>query len=241
MRERDVLDYLRNNPKFFRRHQSELSRLLRLAERDVVDLTGRQLVALRDENTLMRNQLRDWYNNAADNEGIIDFLHKLAIGLVRNNGKTGNAEKVLKREVKTAFELDLCKLVDLTSAKAPKLTDNELSRIYSCNDVLRTTVPLTSLRHLVPKNYEWKAFLFIPVWMKDKLQAIIVCASHRSREFPHDASADYAIRMAELVGMALSNEPKEKKVVKVAKVAKATKTARSTSKVKNKGKGKAKK
>lgn len=205
MREKDVLEYLRNSPHFFRRHSQELSRRLRLAERDVVDLTGKQLVALRDENTAIRAQLSSWYTNAADNEAILEFLHRLAVGLLKGNAKTGNAGKVLGKEMDGILEIELCKLCDLKAKNAPKLTERDQQRLENCDGVLRTSAPLKSLEKLVGKG-QWQAFLYVPVVVKNKLRAVVICATETAREFPREADADYALRMADLLAAALGNE-----------------------------------
>lgn len=207
MRERDVLDYLRDNPHFFRRHQLELSRRLRLAERDVVDLTGRQLVVLRDENSVMRNQLQAWYTNAADNEGVIEFLHHLALALLKVTNQAGQTSRVLNRATRSLLEIDLCKLCDLRAKTAPELSKRDRQRLEECMGVLRTTTPLPSLQQYTARG-EWQAFLYVPVWAGRSLRAVIVCAAEAAREFPRDAQPDYAIRLAELIGAALAREPK---------------------------------
>lgn len=204
MREKDVLGYLRDNPRFFRRHLSELTRMLRLSERDVVDLTGRQLVTLRDENTRMRRQLHSWYKNAANNEAIVHFLHRLAIHLVKDKLKPGRTAKLVSRELRNVLKIELCKLCDL--ADAHLLSTGERQRLDASNGALRTTLPLAGLKNLTARGGDWVAYLYVPVYRGRKLRAVIVCATRTARDFPHAAATDYAISMAELVGAALERE-----------------------------------
>ena len=146
MRARTVLQYLRDNPKFLRTHQSELTRMLRLAERDVVDLTGKQLVVLRDENTILRRQLGVWYQNAADNEQIMFFLHRLAVKLAGQPLSAGSTAKHLAALLKKHLQIPLCRLVPLTGDDRVELSSNDRRRLVDCAGALRSITPLASFR-----------------------------------------------------------------------------------------------
>ncbi|MBF2735507.1 MAG: DUF484 family protein [Betaproteobacteria bacterium AqS2] len=204
MREKLILQFLRDNPRFLRRHQSELTRMLRLAERDVVDLTGRQLVILREENNNLRKQLQEWYQAAADNEALIEFLHRYALELLAAPTKKGEAAKRLSRLIGRELEIKLCKIVDLKRDKV-KLLPQDLRRFGAGGGVVRTDRPLKSFAGLV-KADAWAAFLNIPVYRKRSLRAVVVCGSKRAKDFPRQAESDYALRLAELVGAALERE-----------------------------------
>ena len=200
MRETTILKYLRENPRFMRKHQAELTRMLRLAERDVVDLTGMQLVALRDENTKMRRQLHKWYAAAAANEQIIEFLHRLAIRLVAGDAKA-NPERLLAREMDKRLGIKLCKLVDLKKS-GHKVSLADKRRLESSPGALRTAEPLPSFAKLVRRDH-WEAILHIPVYLGTSLRAVVICGTQDAQDFPRDASSDYAVRLAELLAVCL--------------------------------------
>ena len=204
MREKAVLRYLRDNPRFLRRNQSELTRMLRLAERDIVDLTGKQLETLREENTKMRKQLLAWYKAAAENEDIIEFLHRYSTRLVRGDGKRGEAAKELRLEAKRSLGIGLCRLVDLDAGEA-ELSDADGRRLGDSLGALRTDAPLPSLKKVVPKA-SWKSFLSIPVYKGKRIRAVVVLGSAQTGHFPRDAHTDYAVRLAETVSAALDRE-----------------------------------
>ena len=205
MKEKTVLQFLRDNPQFLRRNQSEITRMLRLAERDIVDLTGKQLVTLRDENTKLRKQLHNWYQAAADNEGIIEFLHRYAIKILTSKRTNGQASKQLSQLIDKELGIKLCKIVDLKKAKI-KLTPNDQRRLEETVGVVRTELPLPSFKKLIKKDEQWSAYLYIPVFIKNKLRAVIICGTQNPKDFPRSAESDYAVRLAEIVAAAISIE-----------------------------------
>ena len=174
--------------------------MLRLAERDVVDLTGMQLVALRDENTKLRRQLHEWYEAAANNEQIIEFLHRLAIGMITSEAGKDPA-KLLAREMDKRLGIKLCRLVDLSKSKTT-ISEADKRRLDSCPGALRTTDPLQSFSTLVKRGH-WDAILHIPVYTGKQLRAVVICGTKNAKEFPRQAYADYAVRMAELLAAVL--------------------------------------
>ena len=204
MREKAVLQYLRDNPRFLRRNQSELTRMLRLAERDVIDLTGKRLVSLRDEYELLLRQLQDWYGNSAENERILEFLHRLALRLVSSTPKKGETERILRLEARKTLGIKLCKLVDL-ERDGVALTRGDRKQLTDSLGLVRTDKTLPSLSGKVTGK-GWKAFLNIPVFQGNRLRAVVVLATDNSKDFPRKAQSDYAQRLAELVASAMAKE-----------------------------------
>ena len=168
----------------------------------MVDLTGRQLVILREENNKMRRQLQEWYQAAADNESLIEFLHRYALALLAAPAKKGEAARRLSRLIGKELDIKLCRIVDLKHDKV-KMLPQDLRRFGG--GVLRTERPLKSFATLF-KAGSWSAFLNIPIYHKRSLRAVIVCGSKESKDFPRRAESDYALRLAELVGIALERE-----------------------------------
>ncbi len=205
MRAKTILQYLRDNPRFLRTNQSELTRLLRLAERDIVDLTGKQLVSLRDENTVLRRQLGIWYQNAADNELIMFFLHRYAVKLAGSKLTKGGTAKLLGAQMKKILEIPFTRIVPITGPDKIELSNADRRLLTGCEGALRTTLPLESFSSKVG-SVKWKVWLYVPMERRRRLFACIVCASNDSKQFPRAAHADYALRMAELTGQALDRE-----------------------------------
>lgn len=205
MRDKLVMQFLRDNPKFLRRHQSELTRLLRLAERDVIDYTGKQIVSLREENDILRKQTRDWFDAAASNEDLIEFLHRYALGLLTNRDrKKGKAAQLLGRLISRELGIKLCRVIDLKHGKV-KLLAADKRRFERAASTVRTEKPLPSFAALFRKN-AWSVFLNIPVYSGRTLRAVIVLGSKQSKDFPRNANSDYVLRLAELVCIALEQE-----------------------------------
>ena len=194
---------MRDNPRFMRRNQSELTRMLRLAERDVIDLTGRQLAKLRDDNQLMITQLRDWYGNAADNERTLTFLHQLSLKLLSASPKKGQTARILATEAKKTLGSKFCKLFE-TKKSDVKISAADKKRLDESLGVVRTERPMKSLVPVLG-NKKWKAYLNIPVYNRT-LRAVIVLATDRARDFPRSARSDYAQRMAEIIAVSLQRE-----------------------------------
>ena len=204
MREKSVLQYLRDNPRFLRRHQSELTRLLRLAERDVVDLAGHQLTTLRDENTNLRSQLQAWYQAAANNEAIINFLHRYALRMIVSDRKTGRSARQLILEINKSLDIKLCKVIMLNDTQA-QLQPKDRKRLEECLGLVRTDRPLDSFKDLIARGH-WSAFLTVPVFKGKQMRAVIICGTRNAKDFPRSAHSDYAIRMGELLAAALDAE-----------------------------------
>lgn len=204
MREKAVLGYLRDNPAFLRRNQAELKRMLRLAERDIIDLAGQQLATMRDTNEMLLKQLGEWYGNASENERTLEFLHRLTTSLLAAKGSRGETMKILKKEVKGSLGVRHCRVVDLADGKA-KLEREDRKRLEDDIGAVRTDKPLKS----VAKHYRgdrWRAFLNVPVFSGKKVRALIVFATDRPADFPRNAQDDYARRLSEVVSASLARE-----------------------------------
>lgn len=175
--------------------------MLRLAERNIVDLTGRQLATLREENTLLRNNLARWYGHAAENDGMILCLHTVALQIIAGGSKltVAKIEKLVAKSLKTHADIPMCKIVVADSKL--KLHDRPGGALAG-RTVLRKTKLLPEMPAKLARG-KWKTFLHVPIRRRKSLAAVLVCASPNARAFPVDADTDYVTRLAELIAQAL--------------------------------------
>ena len=201
MRFERVIKFLRENPRFLRRYQSEIARMLRLAERDVVDLTGRQLVALREENTIMREQLMRWYSNAAESESMLMCLQHIAEALIANQRELSLAqiERVVAKHLKADVGVPLCRLVKIDR---PLKIAAEERALLSEGEVFRARTVLAGVDISLPRG-DWRSFLHIPIRRRRRLRALLLCAAREQNAFPESAHADHVLRLANLIAVVL--------------------------------------
>ena len=178
--------------------------MLRLAERDIVDLTGRQLVALREENDALRKQLGEWYENAAVNDMIGSALHALVLRLLRGRGRklsVAGIERMFKEEF-TAVDLEVRK-VRLFSARQLGLAAAAARQAIAAGVVV-SRKPADAIAALLPGE-RFNSYLHIPLLGgRGQLLGIAVLASDNVKAFPAEAYDDYAVRLGEVLAAALA-------------------------------------
>lgn len=83
--EADIADYLQNDPEFFERHATLLTKLKLPHSRGnaTVSLVERQVSALRDKNQSLESRLRELIDVARSNDVLAAKIHRLACRLVR--------------------------------------------------------------------------------------------------------------------------------------------------------------
>ena len=200
-----LLKILRDRPGFLRRHQAEIARMLRLAERDIVDLTGRQVVTLREENDALRKRLGEWYENAAVNDMIGSALHSLVIRILRSRGRKitrAGLERMFREEFTRgdleigAARLFVSKQLDLSAADARKTVDS---------GIVLSKKPAAAIAGLL-KGERFSSYLHIPlIGSRDRLIGMAVVASSNPQAFPSEAYDDYALRLGEVLAAALAD------------------------------------
>lgn len=197
MRSNLAIKYLRENPTFLRRHRVELTRLMRLAERDIIDMTGRQLVTLRDENTVLHKQLAAWYTNASENEVLSLILHQLTLKFLGGIGKltVAKIEKILDSELAGQFNIDKCRLFEAKSLGIP----DPKKKLLTNRKVFREQRPWPKLVEALGKN-RWRSHLCVPVFAGKRLSVVLIICSKVSQAFPADAHDDYVGRLGDLIG-----------------------------------------
>lgn len=199
-----LLKMLRDRPGFMRRHQAEIARMLRLAERDIVDLTGRQLAVLREENDILRKQLSEWYENAAVNDMIGAAIHALVLRILRSrDGKLSVAaiDRMFKEEF-TSLDLQIRK-ARLFSVDQLDLSDGQARKLASAG-VVAGKKPAAEVAQLL-KGRQYAAYLHIPLLgARSRLAGIAVVASDNAKAFPAGAYDDYALRLGEVLAAALA-------------------------------------
>ncbi len=176
--------------------------MLRLAERDVVDLTGRQLLGLREENDLLRKQLGEWYANAAANEALGLMLHRLAVRIAGSRRQLGFAglERALKAEAGAAgLGLGLCRVL----ARADMAVARGQGRALLKRQVVRSARPLPEAAAKLGRR-RWRAYLHVPLGSGGQLKGMVVFASDDAKAFPPEAHNDYVLRLAELLAAAIT-------------------------------------
>lgn len=83
--DKDIADYLQNDPEFFERHAALLTKLKLPHSRGnaTVSLVERQVSALRDKNQALESRLRELIDVARGNDVLAAKIHRLACRLVR--------------------------------------------------------------------------------------------------------------------------------------------------------------
>lgn len=102
--EEAVLRYLEDHPDFFQRHSEVLTKLaLRHDVGGATSLIERQVRALREENEVLRDQLRDLVAIARENDILSTRLHRFALAMADSaslDDVFDNAYEMLRREFK---------------------------------------------------------------------------------------------------------------------------------------------
>jgi uncharacterized protein len=83
--EEAIADYLQDNPDFFERHSTLLTKLKLPHSRgaSTVSLIERQVLALRDKNQALETRLRELIDVARGNDVLAGKIHRLACRLIR--------------------------------------------------------------------------------------------------------------------------------------------------------------
>jgi uncharacterized protein YigA (DUF484 family) len=86
--ESTIADYLQDNPDFFERHATLLTKLQLPHNRgsSAISLVERQVAALRDKNEKLEAHLRELIEVARGNDALAAKIHRLACRLVRAEG-----------------------------------------------------------------------------------------------------------------------------------------------------------
>jgi uncharacterized protein len=85
--ERQVMEYLKNHPEFFRLHPLLLAELnIPHPSGSAVSLVERQIRVLRDKNQLYEARLRELVDAARDNQRLTNSLQRLAVNLLLAEG-----------------------------------------------------------------------------------------------------------------------------------------------------------
>lgn len=83
-----VVDYLTQNPDFFERHASLLTKLRLPHDRGpaTVSLVERQVQVLREKNELLEGKVREFVEVARSNDALTQKINRLAVRLIRAHG-----------------------------------------------------------------------------------------------------------------------------------------------------------
>ncbi len=83
LKEQDVVDYLKNNPDFFSKHEDLIEQLeIPHSCGGAISLIERQIEVLKDKNRAYRQKLKEIVEIARENDNLNDKLHRLTLELI---------------------------------------------------------------------------------------------------------------------------------------------------------------
>tara|TARA_B100000686_G_C16705741_1_gene926162 strand:- start:133 stop:810 length:678 start_codon:yes stop_codon:yes gene_type:complete len=107
LEDKDILNYLRLDPNFFRRNPQILSELnLPHESGAAISLVERQIAILRERNLTMRRRMNQLVSAAKENEALFDKTKTLTLELLQAEGLHGLNE-ILATYVLADFQADL--------------------------------------------------------------------------------------------------------------------------------------
>lgn len=132
--EEAVSRYLEDHPDFIQRHPEVLTKIaLRHDSGGATSLIERQVRALRGENEVLRNQLRDLVAIARENDVLSARLHRFALAMADSaslDDVFDNAYEMLRREFKIDAVAILCRGEGNTAFARPEFVGDD-SRLAS--------------------------------------------------------------------------------------------------------------
>ncbi len=203
----DLLRKLRENPESIpigERH--ELRRLLELADADVHDLVGRNLDEARVENRRIRRQVSGLYSVAEENVPLTEFLHVLALGLMKASSLADMA-RVARRRVR---EFGIAEDFVLVSGQGVgKLASSTRlwKRLKGERCVVGGRVPMEFKPCLGRGASDVRSHVMVAIGPKARIDAFACFSSCEEKRFAVEGDFDFIRKFSELVAVRLALLP----------------------------------
>ncbi len=216
--EEDIAGYLHSHPNFFERH-SKLLMGLQLAHRPgsvAISLVERQVAMLRERNSELERQLKDFVAVAKDNHALVEKIHQLAITFMEPLGGQERME-ILETSLREDFLAERAVLILFASPQDAALADNGFVKVVDRLDAglkpfasfLKAGRPRCGLLRGRQKTFafaenapEISSAALIPLGEAAEL-GFIVIGSRDPDYFHPGKSMDFLSRLGELVSVAL--------------------------------------
>ena len=128
--EQSVVDYLEQNPDFFRQHEDLLLKLnIEHATGDAASILQFQINRLRSQNSELHQKLKELINVARENDRLNERMHHLTLSLF-DTGSADETIQLLEKQFTRDFHAQWVKvyIFKSDSTQAISLTDNVIER-----------------------------------------------------------------------------------------------------------------
>ena len=219
--EDEIAGYLHRHPDFFERHSDLLMRLKLIHQPGsaAVSLVERQVAILRQRNSELERQLKDFVAVAKDNHALVEKIHQLAVTLMEPRSGAERVE-ILETSLREDFLAERVVLVLFSSPLDAPLSDGGFVKIVDRNDAglkpftsfLKSGQPRCGLLRGRQKAFafedskaEINSAAFIPLGENVELGFLII--GSQDPDYFHPGKAmDFLSRLGELVTVVLMGE-----------------------------------
>ena len=219
--EDEIAGYLHRHPNFFERHSDLLMRLKLIHQPGsaAVSLVERQVAILRQRNSELERQLKDFVAVAKDNHALVEKIHQLAVTLMEPRSGAERVE-ILETSLREDFLAERVVLVLFSSPLDAPLSDGGFVKIVDRNDAglkpftsfLKSGQPRCGLLRGRQKTFafagskaEINSAAFIPLGENVELGFLII--GSQDPDYFHPGKAmDFLSRLGELVTVVLMGE-----------------------------------
>ena len=219
--EDEIAGYLHRHLNFFERHSDLLMRLKLIHQPGsaAVSLVERQVAILRQRNSELERQLKDFVAVAKDNHALVEKIHQLAVTLMEPRSGAERVE-ILETSLREDFLAERVVLVLFSSPLDAPLSDGGFVKIVDRNDAglkpftsfLKSGQPRCGLLRGRQKTFafadskaEINSAAFIPLGENVELGFLII--GSQDPDYFHPGKAmDFLSRLGELVTVVLMGE-----------------------------------
>lgn len=218
--ELEIADYLAQHPDFFERHRNLLLRLRLPHEPSgaTISLVERQIALLREQNEKLQRNLRELVAVAKQNDGLVEKIHRLGVGFVRESAREARLEQ-LETALREDFGAHRAVIVLFESDASPP-GDRHFVRYANRDDAqlqpFKTFLSAARIRCGVLREKQ-QQYLFgedgmlgsaamVPLGGRAS-QGFLVIANRSKDYFKPSDQTDLLERLGELIATAILSEP----------------------------------